>query len=229
MTNNLSDEIDDSQSGDEARKAEPNPSHTLKVQRTRPDETMADAVAHAVLRPTVGAATTLMRFGKGTSKQVELMPLINALAEQTAAVNSGQMGRGEAMLAAQAHTLDAIFNSLAQRAAANVGAGYLEATETYMKLALRAQSQARSTWEAVSAIQNPPIARYVGQANVAHGPQQVNNGSRAGESQHPPSELSGATDELRANPGAPRVEKKASSPLETLGEVHRAEISRGKG
>ena len=45
-----------------------------------------------------------------------------------------------------------------------------------MKLALKAQSQCRSTWEVVSAIQNPPIAGYVSQANIAQN-QQVNNGA----------------------------------------------------
>ena len=69
--------------------------------------------------------------------------------------------------------MDAIFNNLAQRAAMNMGE-YLDATDTYLKLALRAQSQCRSTWEAVSTIKHPPMAGYM-QANIAHGPQQVNN------------------------------------------------------
>jgi hypothetical protein len=75
------------------------------------------------------------------------------------------------MLTAQAHTLDAIFNSLAQRAALNMGE-YIQACETYLKLALRAQSQCRTTWEALATIKNPPVMGYVRQANIAHGPQQ---------------------------------------------------------
>lgn len=44
-----------------------------------------------------------------------------------------------------------------------------------MKLALKAQSQCRSTLQAISKIKNPMIVGYVRQANVAYGPQQVNN------------------------------------------------------
>jgi hypothetical protein len=168
-----------------------------------------------------------MRFGKGKSNQVELMPLVSALSEQTAAVNKGDLGRGEAMLAAQAHTLDAIFNNLAQRAAANVGAGYLEATETYMKLALRAQSQARSTWEAVSAIQNPPIARYVGQANVAHGPQQVNNGSRVRETEIPQNQLLEEKDGQRLDTRAAGAAGGTHSDMEAVGAVDRTKDGAG--
>ncbi len=91
------------------------------------------------------------------------------------------------MLTAQAHTLDAIFNNLARRA---INAKYMNELEPYLKLALRAQSQCRATWEALATIKNPPVMGYVRQANVAHGPQQVNNVSaapnnvsRAGKSQ----------------------------------------------
>lgn len=40
--------------------------------------------------------------------------------------------------------------------------------------ALRAQAQSRATLETLAAIKNPP-AVFAGQANIAHGPQQVNN------------------------------------------------------
>ncbi len=50
-----------------------------------------------------------------------------------------------------------------------------ETVERYMKLALKAQSQCRSTLQAISKIKNPMIVGYVRQANVAYGPQQVNN------------------------------------------------------
>ena len=44
----------------------------------------------------------------------------------------------------------------------------------YLRLALKAQAQCRATLETVAAIQQP--RRLVAQqANIAHGPQQVNN------------------------------------------------------
>src|SRR5690606_26950893 len=48
----------------------------------------------------------------------------------------------------------------------------------YMRLALKAQSQCRTTLETLAAIKNPPVV-FAKQANIAHGPQQVNNGSAA--------------------------------------------------
>ena len=50
--------------------------------------------------------------------------------------------RGEAMLATQAHILDAIFNNLAQSA---IRAEFMDNLDRYLKLALRAQSQCRAT------------------------------------------------------------------------------------
>lgn len=49
-----------------------------------------------------------------------------------------------------------------------------------MRLALRAQNQARMTLETLSNIKNPPVI-YAKQANIAHGPQQVNNGPHAAQ------------------------------------------------
>jgi len=43
-----------------------------------------------------------------------------------------------------------------------------------MRLALKAQAQARATAETLSVIKNP--MPYIKQANIANGPQQVNNG-----------------------------------------------------
>jgi len=69
------------------------------------------------------------------------------------------------MLTAQAHTLDAIFNNLEQRA---INAEYMDNLDRYLKLALRAQSQCRATWEALSTIKSPPVMGYVRQANGVH-------------------------------------------------------------
>ena len=46
----------------------------------------------------------------------DLVGLIEGLAAQEKAVNDGDLKRAEAMLTIQAHTLDSIFNNLAQRA-----------------------------------------------------------------------------------------------------------------
>ncbi len=51
---------------------------------------------------------------------------------------------------------------------------YLDATDRYMRLALKAQAQCRATLETLAKIKNPPTL-FAQQANIAHGPQQVNN------------------------------------------------------
>jgi hypothetical protein len=52
-------------------------------------------------------------------------------------VQSGDLSAVEATLTAQAAALNAIFSELARRAALNMGE-YLPATETYLRLALKA-------------------------------------------------------------------------------------------
>jgi hypothetical protein len=168
----------------------------------------------------------LQEYGKAYS-DLDFVGLIDALSEQVELANSGNLCRSGGMLVAQAHTLDTIFNNLAQRAALNLGV-CIEATETYLKLALRAQSQCRATWEAVSAIQNPPLAGYVRQANIAHGPQQVNNGptpeaetSRTGKSINPPNELLEKKDGERLDIRATSTPGKTDQDVATVGEVDR--------
>ena len=99
------------------------------------------------------------------------------------------------MLVAQAHTLQARFYELARRAGFNLGE-YINAGETYMRLALKAQSQCRATLETLATIKNLAPLTFVKQANIAQGPQHVNNGvqsasegSRARETKIPQNKL----------------------------------------
>lgn len=82
----------------------------------------------------------------------------------------------KATLTAQAAAIDAIFPEPARRGALNLGE-YLSASETYFRLALKAQSQCRATLEALAEIKNTHPVAFVQQANIAHGPQQVNYGA----------------------------------------------------
>jgi hypothetical protein len=104
------------------------------------------------------------------------------------------------MLVGQAHSLDAIFTELARRSAANMGE-YIEASEKYMRLALKAQAQCRATIETLAALKNPPVV-IARQANISAGPQQVNNGTppRAEVSSNQPNELLEHSHEQRLDP-----------------------------
>ncbi len=188
----------------------------------KPDEDQALAIARTVLRPTVQAAVTLKQYGKSYG-DLDLSGLIDSLTEQTRAVTGGDLQRAEAMLVTQAHTLDAIFNNLARRA---INAEYMDNLDRYLKLALRTQSQCRATWEALATIKNPPVMGYVRQANIAHGPQQVNNASRAGENPNLQNKLLEEKDGERLDPGTACTSGRADPAMATVGEVDRAEDRR---
>ncbi len=61
------------------------------------------------------------------------------------------------MLSATAAAFNAIFGELARWAALNIGK-HLGAAETYMRLALKAQSQSRATVETLAAIKTRPTS-----------------------------------------------------------------------
>lgn len=94
------------------------------------------------------------------------------LVKQVEAVNNGDMERPESMLLCQAHTLDELFNQLAQRA---FGQTHMPHYESFLRLAFKAQTQCRATLQTLSDIKNPSIV-YAKQANIANGHQQINNG-----------------------------------------------------
>ncbi len=190
----------------------------------RPDEDEGLFLARTALRPTVQAAVTLKEYDKSYG-DLDLNGLIAVLTEQTKASNDGDLGRAEAMLTTQAHTLDAIFNSLARRA---ISADHMNNLDTYLKLALRAQSQCRATWEALSAIKNPTVMGYVRQANIAHGPQQVNNATtedppRARENSISENGLLEKKDGERLDTGTTSPTGKADPAMATVGEIDRPE------
>ena len=114
-------------------------------------------------------ATTYKAFAGG-GDSLEVTDLMGELRKAGDEVADGNMSRVEKMLAHQALTLDAIFNNMAQRASR---AEYVKNTEVFLKLALKAQAQARSTVEALALLKNP--MPYIRQANMTTGPQQVNN------------------------------------------------------
>lgn len=135
------------------------------------------AAARAILRPTVQGGMTIREVTQNTVGEIDLAELINALSDQARAITrDNNMDRPEAMLMTQASTLDAVFNALARRATANMGQ-HLQATDTYWRLALKAQAQCRATLEALAEIRNPRPVAFVKQTNISGGHQQVNNGT----------------------------------------------------
>lgn len=126
---------------------------------------------------TDGIATNAMtaRSFLGTSQpHLSITEMVASLKDHGKRVNANDLAAAEQMLSAQSIALNAIFAEMARRAAVNMGE-YMDATERYMRLALKAQGQCRATVETLAAIKNPPVV-YAKQANITSGPQQVNNG-----------------------------------------------------
>ena len=114
-------------------------------------------------------ATTYKAYAGG-GDGLEVTDLMGELRKAGDEVVAGNMSRVEIMLTHQALTLDAIFNNMALRSSKQET---FKGIEVLMRLALKAQAQARSTAEALALLKNPQP--YIRQANMTTGPQQVNN------------------------------------------------------
>lgn len=149
-------------------------SHHLQVVR---DESKTEGRQFADLATNGLAvnATTAMRFCAQDLGSQSLTEMVKSLEAAGASVNHGDLTALERMLTAQAISLNTMFAEMARRASLNMGT-HLEATETYMRLALKAQSQSRATVETLAAVKNPPVV-FAKQANINNGgQQQVVNG-----------------------------------------------------
>ena len=103
-----------------------------------------------------------------------------------------------------------------------------EVADCYLRLMLKAQSQCRTTVETIAELKNPRPVAFVKQANIAHGPQQVNNGmpSRTEEKEIEQNKLLEANNELLPNAGTSTVTGQANSRLETVGAIDRSTNTR---
>jgi hypothetical protein len=130
--------------------------------------------------PFGASANTARSYSIDFAGQLHITDAIAVIQAKAQRVQSGDLSEVEATLTAQAAALDAIFNGLANRAAQNIGQ-YMGATETYLRLALKAQAQCRATLETLAEVKYPKAATFVRQQNVAY-QQQVNNGGTENDS-----------------------------------------------
>jgi hypothetical protein len=191
----------------------------------RADQSPERRMAHTAIHPAVSAAATVIKFASGTFGELEITETVEALNDNVQAVKAGDLSGPEAMLVSQANSLNAIFTELARRSAANMGE-YIEASEKYMRLALKAQAQCRATIETLAALKNPPVV-IARQANISAGPQQVNNGvaSCAENSSNRPNELLEQSHEPRLDPGATRAPGGCDPALVPVEASHRTQNS----
>ena len=199
-------------------KRNPDAFEILKSEDTQ-SQALAKLATNSVL-----SAVTLKRYSNA-GDDLEVADLVTEMRKAGGEVVAGDMGRVERMLVNQAITLDAIFNNMAQRSGKQDS---FKGIEVLMRLALKAQAQARSTAEALALLKNP--MPYIKQANMTTGPQQVNNTYAGGtlersaraqagaeNSQSEPNKLLEADHGQRLDIGAQAAAGRANQKLETVG------------
>ncbi|MGS1078379.1 hypothetical protein [Pseudoxanthomonas beigongshangi] len=139
-------------------------------------ETLGQKSARLAVDGVAGNAFVALMFGApgGMLSPDDLGDVHNELKRTVERTKAGGTDLADTMLTAQAASLNQVYVEMARRAMLNMGE-YPKAAETYMRLALKAQSQCRSTLESLAEIRNPRPVAFVKQANIANGPQQVNN------------------------------------------------------
>lgn len=129
------------------------------------------------LSPLINNALTLQVVAAGNSDKIDITEAVEVMKEKSEKIIAGDLSELEATLVAQVITLNTIYNTLILRSAHSMG-NSLKITETYMRLALKAQAQCTRTVEILAAMKNPPIV-IAKQANIAQGHQQINNGNQS--------------------------------------------------
>jgi hypothetical protein len=205
-------------------KAEP----TEDEQKARRDRELSGA--RFAMSPSVNAASVIEDFSAFSN--ADMVHLAVQLGLDIKDINNNDMRGCEAMLYSQAQALQAIFVSLASQAR-NVAEEWFPNFEVFMRLAFKAQSQCVRTLETLAQYKNPPVL-ITRQANIAQGPQQVNNGmmpagqprAGAGKTEKPQNKLSGGSNELLPDPRTPGAAVGSDPAMATLGTFDRAKVRR---
>jgi hypothetical protein len=176
------------------------------------------------LDPTVANASTALVFSAGLFGELDHGNCVIEMMKQAKAVHKGDLQGVEGMLLGQASALNAMFNEFARRAALNMGKNS-SSVDSYMRLSLKAQAQCRATLQTLAEIKNPRPVAFVKQANIAHGPQQINNGqaepahAHAEEIESTKNELLEVTHGERLDFGAPGAAVNADPAMATLEQI----------
>lgn len=150
--------------------------YAVELRETKGEE-LGETVAKAMLGPGIRhghvAAVLAGNMLKGTGEAVALMDAAAIVDQRSAQAVSGDLSFASATLASQAMTCDLMFAEFARRAADHLGTN-IEVVERYARLAMKAQSNCRTTLEALTKLHQPrePTVRHVhvgngGQAVVA--------------------------------------------------------------
>ena len=191
--------------------------------KPRADQTPDAAVAEMAVEGLAMNAVATLRFSSTLMvNDADVTEIFVSVAKNAEAIKRGDHSSAEAILSGQIVSLNAIYTQLASTAADSLS--QLDTFERLMRLAFKAQSQCRSAAESLAFIRNPGGTVFARQANIAHGPQQVNNhatGQGHARTEHiesRPNELKQI--EAKHEPldtGAPRATSTTDSPLAPVG------------
>jgi hypothetical protein len=188
----------------------PPPVNAMKVRKGE-GESMEFATARAFLGPNFRHGLAVSQVHNESLGKLDFAPnaasYADALKETGDKAAKGELAFASSMLAAQAVTLDNVFAEMIRRMALNMTSN-LPATETYGRIALKAQAQSRATLEALTKLHQPreQTVRHVhvnegGQAVIADQFHHHTGGQENGQSTDQPHATgTGATGEVSALP-----------------------------
>lgn len=130
--------------------------NVLKIKR-KPGEVNGASIAKAIIDPAVRhahLAAWIAGDSFGGDDKPSAMASTAAMKAIIAEAEAGNMNMASRLLSAQAMTLDALFTAMTNRACHNLGE-YPQAVDRYLRLAFRAQSNCRTTIEALAKIHQP--------------------------------------------------------------------------
>ena len=159
----------------ECKKSAPTPPAATKASAEEAAEANKRTAAELAMQGMAQTTLTAMTFAGHAFPHLDHAESLNALVDLSMDVVRGDLRQLEGTLYTQATALNAIFNDLARRSGLYMGAN-IGTSEIYMRLALKAQSQCRTTLETLANIKNPPTI-FARQANVGQNVQ-VNNSAQ---------------------------------------------------
>ena len=169
----------------------PDKSRTLKV-KTYNDQPPDVLTAHLVTGGLLNNAVVVTEFSKSyMGEDVSLTHCMEALRQKTDALHNNDMKPVETLLISQALALDTMFAALARRAKLTLD-HHIDMGDKVLRLALKAQSQCRTTLETLANIKNPQP--YIQHNRAQY--QQVNNGAALPPEALPARENQKQTNEL---------------------------------
>ena len=186
-------------------------SKSVPVVKGKTELETAERIAKLAVSPEMSSQRVVAASerNKGLDEHLDIPQLMAVLKAESERLSEGKSEDVGPILANQAIALQSLFSRLTERA---LSQSHMSNIEAFMRLALRAQSQCRSTLETLSSLNKAPTV-FAQQANVATN-QQIN---------YAQNQLLGDDDELRQDTRAPGAEKAINPEMEALGEVHGAE------